>query len=166
MSLEIHNCKRCNKIFRKATRDICQNCLDVEQDHFKAVYKLLNKSSQTGGVTMQEISESIGIRSEEVDEILRNYGFGTAMDYLKVPCTTCGTVIMGSHRRGKFCLHCSNQVAEEAGVTIQSKDQLEEKDSAERHLKENLAKQFRESAAANAKRNEDSGPKYGLKRSL
>jgi hypothetical protein len=114
---------------------------------------------------MHEISEAIGIRSEEVDEILRNYGFGTAMDYLKVPCTTCGEVIMGSHRRGKFCMHCSNQVAEEAGVTIQSKDQLEEKDSAERHLKENLARQFRESANA-SKRNEDSGPKYGLKRSL
>lgn len=162
MSLAIENCKRCNKIFRKNTRDICADCLDVEQAHFKTIYKLLNESGKNGGVSMQELSESAGISDKELDEILRNYGFGTAMDYLKVPCTTCGCLIMGSHRRGKFCLHCSNQVAQEAGVSIQSIDELEEQAAAERTLKDNLAKQFKESNAGS--RQDDGGPKYGLKR--
>lgn len=161
MPLEIENCKRCSKIFKKMNRDICQNCMDVEQQHFKVVYKLLNNSGTNGGITMQELAEQIGISPVEVDEIFRHYGFGTATDYLKVPCTNCGTCIMGSHRRGQFCMHCSNEVAKAAGVEIHSMEALDEKSSAEQKLRENLARQFKESKPTTP---EPDARQYGLKR--
>ncbi|MBY0403881.1 MAG: hypothetical protein K2X66_08275 [Cyanobacteria bacterium] len=160
MSIDINNCKRCNKVFRKAIREICANCIDEEQVHFKKVYKLLNESGKDNGISMKEIADQVGISSEAVDEIFRHYGFGTATDYLKVPCPTCGTLIMGSHRRGKYCMHCSNEVAKEAGVEIKSRDDLEDAKVAENRLKENLAKQFKESALPGR----DDKVQYGLKR--
>lgn len=164
MSLAINNCKRCNKIFRKTNRDICVDCLDVEQANFKRVYKLLNESGANGGISMKELGDLVGISCEEVDEIFRNYGFGTATDFLKVPCTNCGSLIMGSHRRGKFCMHCSNEVAKEAGVEIRNIDDLEDQREAERKLKENLARQFKEALPPGETRRQQESQQYGLKR--
>lgn len=132
----INNCRRCNRVFRKAVRDICQDCIDQEQSQFKNVYKVLNESEATGGITMAELAQRAGVAQDTIEQMIRGQGFGTAINFLKIPCMNCGAMLMASQRRGKYCEGCSVEFAREAGISLRS-----DKDKIREELNEELPKE-------------------------
>lgn len=126
--MSIANCKRCNKIFQKRLSDQCTDCLQITEQEFRNVYRLLQRSSSDGGIAISQLSHETGVPIEEIEEFYVEGRLGTAASYLKYECATCGVLVGALQRKGRFCVNCSEKNAQDAGVEVKSKSDIDKRD--------------------------------------
>ena len=107
----VDNCKRCDKVFRKLRREVCTECAELEDKHLKLLYNLLQESADSGGISIQALSEKTDIPKDEVF----NYCFredsslGTARCFLKIACPKCESAVSMNQAKGYFCRNCGEE---------------------------------------------------------
>lgn len=100
---ELANCSRCDAVFVKHIREICNNCYREEEKAFDTVYKFL-RERQNREATMMEIVEKTGVEEALIIKFIKEKRLRTSQfPKLAYPCEKCGSQIV----TGKLCGDCS-----------------------------------------------------------
>ena len=145
--MPVINCKKCSKIFEKRLSDLCADCLKIDDENFRTLYRLLQKSATMGGVAISDLSDEVGIPVEEIEQMFLEGRFSTAGAMLKFPCQTCGVLVGSWQRKGRFCISCSEKTAQQAGVEVKSKTALL-KQAEEEHQQQQQAALLRKNRSS------------------
>lgn len=106
---ELANCSRCNEVFVKMIRDICQKCYREEETAFETVYRFLSKR-ENREATIFEIVEATEVEEELIIKFIREKRLRTSQfPKLAYPCEKCGVQIVS----GKLCQNCSEGILQE-----------------------------------------------------
>lgn len=106
---QLANCIRCNQVFAKTVRDICQDCYREEERAFEIVYKFLSQRKNREA-TLQEIVEATKVDEELIIKFIRTNRLQTSrFPKLSYPCEKCGIPIV----TGKLCANCSESILSE-----------------------------------------------------
>lgn len=125
------NCKKCSKVFQKVLSDHCSDCLIKEEDQFRNLYRLLQNSATHGGISIEELATQSNVSVSEIEQLFQAGKFGTAGACLKYECQTCHIMMGALQRRGRFCINCSEKTAAEAGVQVQSQQNIQKQRESE-----------------------------------
>lgn len=70
---ELANCERCNRVFVKQFRDICNECYKKEEEDFRRVYNFLRKR-ENRTATIGQIVEVTGVDETLIQKFIREKG--------------------------------------------------------------------------------------------
>ncbi|MCT8140143.1 hypothetical protein H1D32_22065 [Anaerobacillus sp. CMMVII] len=105
---ELLNCPRCNKIFVKAFREVCNNCHQQEEDDFQKVYHYVRKKDNRRA-TIHEVEEATGVEKEFIYKFIKQGRISLhSFPNLAYPCESCGTMI----REGRICSDCRGNITD------------------------------------------------------
>lgn len=120
---ELANCSRCEAVFVKMMRDICQDCYKEEETAFKKVYRFLS-DQKNREATMDEIIEATGIEASIITKFIREKRLRTSQfPKLTYPCERCSANII----TGKLCIKCSEQLRKELKLHEETQKRLHKK---------------------------------------
>lgn len=103
---ELSNCARCNKVFVKTVRNICQDCYREEEEAFDKVYRFLSRRKNREA-TIDEIVDATNVEKELVIKFIRENRLRTSQfPKLSYPCENCDTPIVS----GRLCASCSDEI--------------------------------------------------------
>lgn len=120
---ELANCSRCEAVFIKTMRDICQDCYKEEETAFKKVYRFLS-DQKNREATMDEIIEATGIEASIITKFIREKRLRTSQfPKLAYPCERCSANII----TGKLCIKCSEQLRKELELHEETQKRLHKK---------------------------------------
>ncbi|MBO9599113.1 MAG: flagellar protein [Cohnella sp.] len=97
-------CPRCNKLFAKHFREVCNQChQELEKDYERCI-EYLRKNK---GLTIQQLSEDTEISIKQITRWIRE-GRISLMDApnMMYPCEVCGTLI----RESNMCDACRGRL--------------------------------------------------------
>lgn len=97
-------CPRCNKLFAKHFREVCNNCHhELEKDYERCI-EYLRKNK---GLTIQQLAEDTEISIKQITRWIRE-GRISLMDApnMTYPCEVCGTLI----RESNMCDSCRGRL--------------------------------------------------------
>lgn len=116
---QLDNCARCNAVFVKSMRDICQKCYYEEEEAFETVYRFLSKR-ENREATIFEIVEATEVEEELIIKFIREKRLRTSQfPKLAYPCEKCGIQIVS----GKLCQNCSDGILQQ----FKQQEQLEKR---------------------------------------
>jgi hypothetical protein len=156
MAGDVANCKKCGKVFQKVRNEICVPCVQLEDEHFKILYRALQKSAANGGIAIGDLACETAIPGEDIERYYLEGRLSTAGTHLKIPCQSCGVMTRDIERKGRFCVKCSETTANKARVEVKSFQELEKADAQERLRQQQLALLKKNQPAGQAAR------KFGL----
>lgn len=102
--MDLVYCPRCNKLFAKHFREVCNNChAELEKDYERCVEHL----RKNRGLNIQQLSEETEISIKQITRWVRE-GRISLMDApnLTYPCEICGSLI----REGNMCDSCRTRL--------------------------------------------------------
>jgi uncharacterized protein len=105
--MDISNCKRCGMIFQSMGKNICNSCLEIEEQEFEALRKYLNENP---GASISNISQELEMPSAKILRFIREgriellSGNGTE----ELLCSSCGKSIQS----GRFCEPCRQKLTQ------------------------------------------------------
>ncbi|KGX93946.1 membrane protein [Pontibacillus halophilus JSM 076056 = DSM 19796] len=122
---ELANCPRCNAIYVKGVRDICEACYRKEEDDYDLVYTYIRKKkNRTAGV--EEVANHTGVSEKTIRKFVKEGRLRSGMfPNLDYPCDRCGTMI----NEGLICGSCANEIQADLGKVEQEekrKDRVRE----------------------------------------
>ncbi|MCD9022301.1 flagellar protein [Cohnella silvisoli] len=93
-------CPRCNKLYAKTIREMCNNCYnELEKDYERCVQYL----RENKGLNIQQLSDDTEISIKQITRWIREGRISLLnAPNLSYPCETCGTLI----RDGHMCDSC------------------------------------------------------------
>lgn len=127
---ELANCERCNRVFVKQYRDICNDCYKKEEEDFRTVYNFLRKRNNRTA-TMVQIVEATGVEEGLIQKFIREKRLQPAdFPNLSYPCERCRQPIS----EGTICEQCQQQLKQDLEMhetieSIQQKIYDEEKET-------------------------------------
>lgn len=135
-AMELSNCYRCGRLFAKAFRDLCPNCLkDIEVEYTKCV-EYLRKERKS---TIIELSEATGVSVNQITKFMREGRISIAeLPNMSYSCETCG----GPIREGNICDSCRRRLL---GDLQRTQAQRTQDGKAEENGDENRLKTYRTS---------------------
>lgn len=97
--MNLKNCTECGRLFAYAGRNICNQCLEKEEEQYMIVRRYVRDHP---GANVFEVSEETGIEEEKIlqfirDGRLKSQGFSGVLE-----CESCGKSI----GNGRFCMDC------------------------------------------------------------
>lgn len=103
---ELQNCPRCNKIFVRNLREVCQDCFKIEEEDFQTVYQFVRKK-ENRQASMLEVEEETGVKKSLIVKFIKQgrlhlYSFPN----LTYPCESCAKEI----REGRICGDCKDNI--------------------------------------------------------
>ncbi|RFA34048.1 hypothetical protein CAI16_12560 [Virgibacillus dokdonensis] len=99
---ELANCSRCDRLFLKGARTICQNCYQQEEEAFRTVYQFMSKRKNREA-TMSEIVENTGVDEELIIKFIKEKRLlPSEFPNIGYPCSYCGNRITA----GNLCISC------------------------------------------------------------
>ncbi len=106
MNAGIRNCPQCGRLFSPTGRNICNRCLDKEEEEYMVVRKYVRDHP---GASIFEASEETGIEEDKIMQFIRDgrilsRGFKGALR-----CEGCGLPLDS----GRFCAACIKKTDEE-----------------------------------------------------
>lgn len=102
---ELANCSRCNNVFVKNIRDICQNCYNEEEKSYETVYRFL-RERKNREATMVEIVKATGVEETLIVKFIREKRLHPSQfPKLAYPCERCGSPIAS----GNLCENCTSE---------------------------------------------------------
>lgn len=127
---ELANCTRCNAVFLRGIRDICQNCYKEEEAAFQTVYRFL-KERKNREATLLEIVESTGVEETYITKFIKERRLlPSEFPKLAYPCEKCGTNIV----KGKLCLSCTEELKKDLRMFDKTEEKLAKvRDADQRH---------------------------------
>ncbi|QSS99619.1 hypothetical protein IMZ31_16345 [Pontibacillus sp. ALD_SL1] len=103
---ELSNCTRCNALFVKNVKDICQDCYKEEEAQFDLVYKYVRKQKNRTA-TLDQVSNATGVERDLIMKFVKEQRLRTSMfPNLAYPCERCQTLITD----GKICGECLQDI--------------------------------------------------------
>ncbi|UJL45347.1 hypothetical protein KFZ58_13130 [Virgibacillus sp. NKC19-16] len=133
---ELANCSRCNAVFVKNIRTVCQNCYKEEEKAFETVYRFLRKQKNRE-TTVMEIGEATGVEELLIIKFVREKRLRPSQfPKLAYPCEKCGSHI----RTGNLCQNCSNELKKD----LEIHEQLEKSKEDRQENKQNIYYAFDE----------------------
>lgn len=106
---ELANCCRCGTVFVKNTRDICQDCYQVEEQAFRIVNDFL-RIWKNREATLSEIVDATGVEENLLIKFIKEKRLlPSQFPKLAYSCEKCGTNITS----GKLCARCSRELLQE-----------------------------------------------------
>ncbi len=130
----IANCKRCNKLFKKTISDSCPPCAETENQQYQQMFRMLQNSKSQGGILIDDLSAKVGMPIEIIEEYYFEAKLGTAGLFLKFKCRSCSEVIGEENRKGRYCLSCSNELSDKAGVQVRSRQSIEKAEAEAKEI--------------------------------
>ncbi|WP_164668078.1 TIGR03826 family flagellar region protein [Virgibacillus doumboii] len=119
---ELANCSRCNAVFVKTVRDICQSCYKEEEKAFQTVYRFLSVR-ENREATMQEIVKATGIEEYLIIKFIREKRLLTSkFPKLAYPCERCGVDIV----TGKYCSNCTDELKRDLEIHERNEKRAEQ----------------------------------------
>ncbi|TQR43745.1 TIGR03826 family flagellar region protein [Paenibacillus popilliae] len=118
--MELSNCLRCGKLFAKAFRDLCPNCLkEIEQEYERCVAYL----RETRQATMQELSEATEVSVRQITRFIKEGRISTYQaPNLAYECEICSQPI----REGNMCESCRSRLVKEFTQTVVGAEEVKE----------------------------------------
>ncbi|WP_404454342.1 TIGR03826 family flagellar region protein [Oceanobacillus kapialis] len=99
---ELANCSRCDAVFVKEIRDICQKCYKEEEAAFDIVYRFL-RERKNREATLQEVVNATGVEQTLILKFVKQKRLRTSQfPKLSYPCAKCGEPII----TGELCESC------------------------------------------------------------
>lgn len=124
---ELANCSRCDAVFVKTLRDICQDCYKEEEKAFETVYRFLS-DRKNREATMMEITRATGVEEYLLIKFIKEKRLRTSQfPKLAYPCERCGVDIV----KGRLCGTCSADI----------KDGLEQHEESEKRKAEKTVRE-------------------------
>jgi|SRR5690625_73795 len=121
---ELANCVRCDTVFAKRIREICQACYLEEERAFETVYRFLMKRVNREA-TLQEIVQATTVDEEKIIKFIKEKRLRTAQfPMLAYPCEKCDVPIIS----GKLCNTCSQDILNDLKQHEAITQQAEEKE--------------------------------------
>jgi hypothetical protein len=145
MTTLVTNCKHCHRVFRSSGAvEICNVCLQSDGGKIRQAYRLLQSSAMTtGGMHIEDVASNVGAAAEDVLEWYMANKLGTAAQFLIFACQGCKKTVRERDRQGRYCIACSKETSEKAGVTVKSTQQLElEAEQQQLFRQQEMAKQY------------------------
>ncbi|MDL4839215.1 TIGR03826 family flagellar region protein [Aquibacillus rhizosphaerae] len=106
---ELANCPRCDALFVKGLRDICQDCFKKEELAFQTVYDYMKKRANRTATVMQIVEET-EVEEDLIIKFVKEKRLrASQFPNLHYPCEKCGNPII----EGKLCGPCSKGLVTE-----------------------------------------------------
>lgn len=103
---ELANCSRCQAVFVKTIRDVCQTCYKEEERAFETVYRFLS-IRKNREATMMEIVKATEVEENFIIKFIKEKRLRTSQfPKLAYPCERCGVDII----HGRLCGDCSDDI--------------------------------------------------------
>lgn len=97
--MELRNCPECGKLFTFLSRNLCPECVALEDEYIRKIQQYLDDQ---GGATVTEISDGTGIPEEKIISLLREGRLIIRGEAYLLECERCGEPI----RTGRYCASC------------------------------------------------------------
>ncbi|KGX86791.1 TIGR03826 family flagellar region protein [Pontibacillus marinus] len=103
---ELANCPRCNALFVKSVKSICDACYKKEEEAYDLVYKFISKKKNRTS-SIDEVVEATGVEKDLVLKFVKEKRL-RAGDFpnLTYDCEKCGAPI----QEGKICSSCASGI--------------------------------------------------------
>lgn len=106
---ELANCARCDQVFVKTMRDICQACYRQEEADFNTVYTFL-KQRENREAILPEIVEATDVEEKVIIKFIKEKRLRISQfPKLAYPCERCGKPMSS----GEICVTCLNELKED-----------------------------------------------------
>ncbi|WP_229720031.1 TIGR03826 family flagellar region protein [Oceanobacillus neutriphilus] len=106
---ELANCERCDRVFVKQLRDICNDCYKKEEEDFRSVYNFLRKR-ENRTATIGQIVEATDVDETLIQKFIREKRLQPShFPNLSYPCERCQRPIT----EGTICDSCQNELKED-----------------------------------------------------
>ncbi len=123
--MELENCKRCGRLFKKGICALCGTCYEYEQELHKEIYRFIQANK---GISIEKLAEKFDIPQQEMETLLFSGALGTAVQLVTSQCAMCKCEMTFINRIGHFCYNC-NQFVERS--VVESKYPYESRYKAE-----------------------------------
>ncbi|MCT2537249.1 hypothetical protein NC661_14580 [Aquibacillus koreensis] len=101
---ELANCPRCNALFVKGLRSVCENCFKEEEKKFQTVYDYL-RPRKNRQATIPQIVDDTGVEEDYIYKFVKEKRLRVSQfPNLNFPCERCGKPIDD----GKLCKSCAD----------------------------------------------------------
>lgn len=103
---EVANCPRCNAIFYKGIKSVCNECYQKEEEAFNTVYSFLKKKKNRTA-SINEVVAATDVEKDLVLKFVKEQRLRKGMfPNMMYPCQKCGTDI----NEGKLCSNCAEGI--------------------------------------------------------
>lgn len=111
--MDLRNCSECGSLFAYAGRNICNKCLDREEEEYKIVRRYVRDHP---GASVFEVSQETEIEEEKILQFIRDGRLQSQGFKGSLQCESCGKAI-GS---GRLCEDCMLRRDKEFRNVLQS----------------------------------------------
>jgi len=124
---ELENCPRCNALFVKSVKSICDACFKKEEDAFERVYNFIRKKKNRTS-TIDEVVEATGVEKDLVLKFIKEQRLRAGeFPNLTYDCEKCGAPI----QEGKICSSCASGIEADL-VREKNIEEVQQKNSREK----------------------------------
>lgn len=95
------NCKKCGILFPQKLRNICDNCLDKENNEINQINKVVNACKENF-ISLEQISKKTGINLKEIEELYNSGRFINILEKIATKCKICGCVLTPINKKVIF----------------------------------------------------------------
>lgn len=120
MGVNLKNCPKCGRVFAMQGRDLCQKCLELEDDDYAIVRRYVRDHPRS---TVIEVSEETGVSEDIILQYLRDGRLISNSFAEVITCQQCGKSI----RSGKYCDACLGNLNAQLKGAAPPKEQEEPK---------------------------------------
>ncbi|MEC5422863.1 hypothetical protein QGM71_05035 [Virgibacillus sp. C22-A2] len=119
---ELANCARCDTVFVKGLREICQSCYKEEEKAFDLVYRFLHEQKNREA-TMIEVAEGTGVSEKLISKFIKDKRLLTSQfPKLAYPCERCDKNIV----TGMLCSSCAQELKNEMELHEKNEERVDE----------------------------------------
>ncbi|HZG15361.1 MAG TPA: TIGR03826 family flagellar region protein [Candidatus Bathyarchaeia archaeon] len=139
MSLgKLDNCPRCDTLFVRGVRDVCNNCYQqIEKEYGKCSDFLRKRENR--GANIHQVSEATGVSVKQITKFIKEGRISVANNpNMGYPCEGCGLMII----TGNLCDDCKKGLQREIGYDKDLAERLSAEE--EKNRKSALAYKSRE----------------------
>lgn len=112
MMAELANCERCDRVFVKVIRTICEACYNEEEKMFNVVYNFIRKK-ENRSATLSEVHTATDVPEKTIIRFIKEGRLRTTQfTNLTYPCQSCGEHIL----EGKLCRRCVDKIESELEI--------------------------------------------------
>lgn len=105
----LSNCKQCGKLFLKTKLDICDDCIQKEQDLIQRINDYV-VSIGKDDITIEEIAIQFRVSPDKLERFLIERKLVQIMDKLLLKCKSCGVEFKLSNEGRLHCKKCSEKM--------------------------------------------------------
>jgi len=104
LSIQIKQCKDCNRLFHSLGNNLCPDCSEKVDNYFRLVRDYLYANPEAD---VLEVSKNTGVQESYIFEFLREERLSLNKDSEYIKCEQCGSAI----NSGKLCNSCKERLS-------------------------------------------------------